>query len=726
MYEASHAEHEVDVRCVLEWDTEWNAQSIRCTKEGSVSCQLLQHRPEFNKVLVDAALELREDRRGKSRGNVLIAVVEAITCGYVWRGFWEDSGKARALDLVEHLLAAHRCITAMEFNPNLMLRPSLLSAVKRQPSLTSVTVSRTVFDSCDAAEALEVIKCISQLKNLAFKVYDVEKRWVTGTNRIPFDLGMNYLSTLHVADLLLDRCEAGRLVQALIENKSLADLSVGENVFCEDMFPRYLSAEKCRLRKLAIKSFTWSDDGSLLRKLVDAFCKMNFLEDLNVDIGLERTIFADTLILFANLVTRSATLRSLGLPWTICDCLARSMDPNIPLPDPKAAQCMQFLLTVLQKADSPLNQLFIDLRGFGEADCRAFFDAVADSDALRTVIVNYLPCVIELDRVFTRERGVNDRVVIKSHNMHYDTMQLLKCPQISSIAIRKSWSVRPDDVGYQAVISALQMVGGSSHVTSLRVRCGCFNRNEFSALAGCIRNASVLTDVDISLVGARVALTDEELTDVQAELVSALASNLKLAKIGIQDARLSDGDLNVLAGAASKSISLTAFTMTPPCGFTETIGRTGSCCVNGHCGTVSLNKGLSREFNFKDIALADILQATRRNASTVSAAAQLVLGHQDAFEGADAIELMHGHPRLLEMVMEGADVTKAEAQKMISSVLARVRHCSLHEFMMAAGVVKRRVECLRHPDARRQLADIDHDCWLHIRSYLKIVDVLNI
>nr|XP_054923601.1 uncharacterized protein LOC129383248 isoform X2 [Dermacentor andersoni] len=148
----------------------------------------------------------------------------------------------------------------------------------------------------------------------------------------------------------------------------------------------------------------------------------------------------------------------------------------------------------------------------------------------------------------------------------------------------------------------------------------------------------------------------------------------------------------------------------------------GKMFVDGFCCCLNIGKwklrrgagGLGRQ------------QATRRNASAVSAAAQFVLGEQDDLEGANAIELMHDHPRLLEIVMEGADVTKTGAKKMISNTLLRAHRCSLDEFMRMAGVVKERVECLRHPDDRHQLTDIGYDCWLHIRSFLKIGDVLNI
>nr|XP_054934454.1 uncharacterized protein LOC129388342 [Dermacentor andersoni] len=210
---------------------------------------------------------------------------------------------------------------------------------------------------------------------------------------------------------------------------------------------------------------------------------------------------------------------------------------------------------------------------------------------------------------------------------------------------------------------------------------------------------------------------------VRAELVSALASNLKLVKVSIKGVLLSNYDLNVLAHGARKSLSLTEFTMTPVCcGYT----RPGKYCKELRSGFERRPGALKEAFNFKNIALADILQATRRNASALSVASQFVLGQQDALDGADAFELMHDHPRLLEMVMEGADVTKTEAKEKISSALLRVRHCTLDEFMRIAGVVKESVECLLHPDAKLQLADINHNCWLHIRRFLKIRDVLNI
>ncbi|XP_075532125.1 uncharacterized protein LOC142564833 [Dermacentor variabilis] len=727
MSKAPHAGHAVDASYGLDNSSnEWSAQNIPCTKGDGASCKLLEHHAVINRVLLGAALELREDRRGESRGDALIAAVEASTCRYASYSSQENSCKARALDLVELLLAEHHCITAMEFNRNLMLRPSLLSAVKRHPCLKSFTVCGRFIASDGAAVVFDVIRSLPQLKNLTFKSYEFEQESSTTSCIIDYsiDLRISCLSTLDLAELRIPSTEAGWLVRALIENESITDLCVGESVFSygdEDSYPRfptYLAKKNCPLRKLTLKSNIYFTIGSLMGKLVDAFCEMNFLEELNVDIA-TTTMFVPTFALFAEVATRSAKLRILKLPWTL-----RYPRLGAHITSPEATQCMKSWQTALQGSKSPLKQLRVDLKGFGEAECDIFFDAIANNESPRSVEVDTLPFIDGLDRVSKTilERGLNDRVVIKGHYEHSNANQLLKCPQISSVAVRVGRFVSRQRVDLQSVISTLEVVGSSRNVTSLLVEWTRFNRDALSALAACLRNAAVLTDVDINLRGVLAVLSEKDRTDVRAELVSALASNLKLVKVSIKGVLLSNDDLSVLAHGANKSLSLTEFTMTPVC--------CGNTATSKHCEELQTSDqrpgALKEAFNFKNIALADILQATIRNASTVTAASQFVLGQQNTLDGADAFELMHHHPRLLEMVMEGADVTKAQAKEKISSALLRVYHCSLDEFMRIAGVVKERVECLRHPGARRQLADIDHNSWLHIRRFLKIRDVVKI
>ncbi|XP_072140281.1 uncharacterized protein [Dermacentor andersoni] len=297
---------------------------------------------------------------------------------------------------------------------------------------------------------------------------------------------------------------------------------------------------------------------------------------------------------------------------------------------------------------------------------------------------------------------------------------LQQCPQISSATIRVVHFRYNGELSLQPVISALEAVRGCSHITSLRVNCYDFDRSVFSALAACIRAPSTLTDVDINF-GYVFIRQRKENCEVQSELVRALASNLNLVRVNIKGVLMSDDDFKWLAHGASKSLRFTEFAMTPACilmaGHGEVYGPVSRCSVH----RADAWTGVSIKEN---IALADILETTRRNASAVLAAAKFVFGEEDGLEAARSIELMHDHPRLLEMVSEGADVTKAAAKEMISSALLRVGLLSLDEFMRMTGVVKQKTQCLADPGSRRQLCDLNLDCWLHIRRFLKISDVL--
>ncbi|XP_070377133.1 uncharacterized protein [Dermacentor albipictus] len=260
-----------------------------------------------------------------------------------------------------------------------------------------------------------------------------------------------------------------------------------------------------------------------------------------------------------------------------------------------------------------------------------------------------------------------------------------------------------------------EVVNSCSHLESLA-----FKVLDFEKESG-IKTSLFGTSLDLD----RHHLTTLDVADLlmspsQSELVRALASNLKLARVNVKGVLLTKDDFKRLAYGASKSLNLTEFAMTPACVFTARYGEAHGalkCCL------VHRANAWTGE-SIENIALADILEATRRNASAVLAAAKFVLREEDGVEAARSIELMHDHPRLLEMVSEGADVTKAAAKEMISSALLRVRHLSLDEFMRMTGVVKKTAECLADPGTRRQLCDLNLECWLHIRRFLKIADVL--
>nr|XP_054933995.1 uncharacterized protein LOC129388036 [Dermacentor andersoni] len=182
---------------------------------------------------------------------------------------------------------------------------------------------------------------------------------------------------------------------------------------------------------------------TLLIEIVEAISEMNTLKELNAVIVVDDPLFMDTITLFAELIKRNATLRRLRLPSSLNVCLKSSWDPDKQFPDPQAATCMKSLCEALQESNSSLSQLSIDLRPFEEAECHAFFGAVADNKEIKSVVVKSLPCIDGIDRVSTtiRERGLDDRVVVKSFCIHHNTIKLQQCPQIYNATIASSKTI---------------------------------------------------------------------------------------------------------------------------------------------------------------------------------------------------------------------------------------------------------------------------------------------
>ncbi|XP_070386082.1 uncharacterized protein [Dermacentor albipictus] len=705
---------------------DWDSLNIPCTKTDGASCSLMKHRRVLNQVLVTACIDLREDGRGESRGAALIACGAACRCPEPAYGPEQVSREARALDLAERLLAEHRCITAIKFRLIWLRRASMRSAINRNRFLKSITICRESMCHKDDPFFLEMLNPIPQPGNVAFKVNESEEEW--GVNVAmrgrSLGLGMDHLTALDMSDVQMHDRHACWLIRELSENKSITELGVSDRVFdhCDGasnaLFARYLAKEDCVLRKLTLKSSMFYDGRRPLREILDAICEMRSLEELYADIVTPREAFMSKVIHFTKIVTRSAALRRLRLPSTYCKCVTSSRYPNIQLPDPQAEKCMQSLCQALQKPSSTLHHLCIDMRTFGEAECHTFFRAVEDNKALKTVVVNTLPCIDGLDRVSRtiRERGLDDRVVVKGHCGHDNTRQLQQCPQICNATINAEIKIANIP---RSIIPSLLVLSGCSQITSLRVRCFRCHRDEYSALAAYIRGATALIEVDIELHPSCPLWTSTDLQNLEEPLVSAVASNIKLVRVRLQGLQLPYDHLNVLAESASRNLSITEFTANRSCILQN------SYDVFWRNWPVHVTEAFLEAADHKEAALADILEVASKNSSAVLDAAVFVLGEQDGVEGARAFEMMRHHPRLLEMVMEGADVTKAEAKKMIDSALLRVRRSSIDEFMRMTGVVKEAVQCLSHPGARRlQLADIDHDCWLHIRSFLKIADVV--
>ncbi|XP_049527445.1 uncharacterized protein LOC125947123 [Dermacentor silvarum] len=560
--------------------------TVPCTQHGGDSCRLLEHGHEISEILLCAGLQLLENIRYERKGDACIALAQASTCGHVFFHPHVEVRNDRALDLVEWLLTEHRCITAIELTWRAMCRVSLVAALKQNRSLKSLTVCTSIH-RYESASVLDVVKSLTHLEKLSFKEYGCDDVWnmcPTSTGSAP-GAEMDHLTTLDVTELVMTRLMARRLVETLIRNRSITDLSVGEIVFSAGLrnlgalFVQYLVKEDSFLKRLTLTSAYFSGRRRLLLALIDAVCRMTSLEELNANLGISSQNIVGSTALFADVVARNATIRRLNLPSAYC---VHGTAVCYHAPErlhPDAAKCMERWLLALRTPNSMLNELRIDLRGFDEAECSAFMNAVADNETLKLVTVHSLSSAASLDSVCKtiRRRGLSDRVIVEDLHVDPTTVTMLKrCPEISSAKLDARHFGFLGCVEQEAASSAFQVLGDCVHMNSLRVNCESFGRTALSALAACIRRSSTLKSVEIKMLVRLPLATLQEHREVEKEIISALASNTNLTRVSFKCLHLIADDLALFADDALKRRKLTEFCLDPFC-IDEAMWRDNFC-----------------------------------------------------------------------------------------------------------------------------------------------------
>ncbi|KAL1423721.1 hypothetical protein MTO96_020788 [Rhipicephalus appendiculatus] len=111
-----------------------------------------------------------------------------------------------------------------------------------------------------------------------------------------------------------------------------------------------------------------------------------------------------------------------------------------------------------------------------------------------------------------------------------------------------------------------------------------------------------------------------------------------------------------------------------------------------------------------------------RNDSLVTRASHFVMGTEHKYCAA-AFELVHFTPGLVGKVQTLASVDENEAALRIKKTLESISE--LDVFMRISGVIKNSVTCERRDGGQVQLVNLNRECWLHIRQYIRMDDILD-
>ncbi|XP_077523821.1 uncharacterized protein LOC144134890 [Amblyomma americanum] len=696
---------------------------LPCTRsEDDPVCQLTQSIVEYNEILWHVGLEIREE---DGVGDLGIASPPGIRL----TGLWLQEQSEReilAVNIFNDIIAQHLCIVSIELNFMLAINPLVLGILENKRSVSKLVISyipcipyweanvvdvlRKLASPWDKNDAAFPPKCTSLVNMPQFEA--------------PVQRNRTILTTLDVGALKMCSDFAQQLFDMLLQNNTISELTVGASVFTADSlvlldcFTAYLGKEGSSLTKLTMITPLIPMRG--LQSLVTAILTAKALEELVVHTDIYSISCAEQNALFAQIVARNCTMRDFRVT-----CPRRRAFPSMPdliniFPGDAASRIDPWISAL--ENNTALSTLALDLVGLSNNECCAFFHSLALNNALKNVHIGYLPGWADIKDVcrIIRESRFAKAVHIEDYVVSARSLSMLpECPELTSLTIS---CLSPNDIEF--FCGAFAVLSSCKHVVSLRV---CVERRLLSqaqaAMAAYVAQAHTLKNITVVVF---INLFDREQQQhqdpfVDGILADALASNVSLARIEVKDLALSVEKSRVLANAFIKSQNLAELSFA------------ARGCESSDAFLTALGLGIEKNYSLLrvDIPMYKwrypevrvIRNVTARNCSLVARAARFVMGDHSDYN-AQAIELVSGHASVLNTVQESAGVEAGQAKEMIRRALRLQCLTGLDEYMKLTGVVKRRVECVRRPCDARQLDELDYECWLHIRKFLIVADVL--
>ncbi|KAH7950194.1 hypothetical protein HPB49_020730 [Dermacentor silvarum] len=677
---------------------------VPCTKTSDVSCILLHHREAINQVLLGAGLELREDVR--CAGGTRLAVTQI--AAYLLSAQQNNPVKSAGFNLANDLLMSHHCVTALEVYCAACCTYQARAVLTRNPALKSLTVHVPNPNTCQDGIPTAVFTLIESLLYLEELVFKTESATLYSPVKCDNDALLaeagRHLTTLDVRCLDMSAKYAHQFVCALIDSTTVAELAVGGCVYRAGpqakpgkLFGDYLIRSASILKKLTLSDGPACDNRLLWKRLAAVLCKMTALQDLTLEVSIGYEIFTDVTAFFAKVVIRCATLRRLVLPWPAQTYRSQFLNCNV-VPQYDVARWIDLWFDVLWKT-SGLQELGIYLPGMDEAECRTLFRAVANNESLQKLVLQEVPLIANsrgssnlmvLSRII-QEFSLGDRVCLRNLLVTFENApEILASAQFLNVnfnSLRVNFGAQRDMDLSLACCEALTSRGT---LTSIPVCCEFIYQPAFGTLLEWMAQSSTLTHVEI--VACDHAGT-QSFCGFCVDMHGGWCRRCRRTPTSLD---------------AYKHRNLIEIQLAPNC---------------RDVGTRIPNHSISRSMESYVASWKELHQLTSKNTARVNAAAMFVLG-EDTRKGARLIESLHDHPRLLELVRKGAGATEAEAQEMAQRAMRSVRECSLCYYMTLTGVVKENVKRL-DPDSKEvHLVDLPDECWLYVRRYLKITDVV--
>ncbi|KAL3178821.1 hypothetical protein MRX96_009493 [Rhipicephalus microplus] len=672
------------------------AYKIPCTSSESQLCGIFRDIVQWNEILWQCGLGLREDSLGK-----LSLVIVRDICD---DGFKRKVMRAVAKRL-HHLLTRHHCVTSMEIRVWMFWRFDELVCDALCNSLglrkLKLIVSWHYFTQPPAHSFGAALLHMNHLRELACEGKHMDRSFAQGLSE--FLASTSSLRTLNLSKCSIkDSNDAVAILEGLGRNKSIATLSINTSLLYPEVrhfkWQRYaLSAtgylfRNKRLRTLSVTSHM--PHFRLVHSMIETLLTNRYLTELSlINIMLEPR----DMELINQLIIENKTLTSLSLINFRFHEYAGHIHENA---EAVTSRSHSFVLALTN--NNTLQQLTLTPSWFNTNEYRSLVEAVASHASLKQVNLDVpkRKDAVEIYRV-VRENGAQDRFYRGMQNVLPENADLFSRKEALAFllenAVAFTEATGPSGVivdsqvffGYAQLLTTLTSQPSCSHVSSfwLLLTRELLNITVTSEIAQYLRDTTTLRDLKLGFDEVEVG---DAVCEARWELLLALSVNRGVRRLGVYGFWNDEDDTRWLADTLLSSRTLCHVFFFPSCN--DTI------------------KQLVRRLSPKHFKQLHPPQHQR----TLHIIGKAEIG---------AAEYVQFNPGLVEKVQELTLVSEKEAACLIKARLMKI--AELDDFMRLAGVVKHRVTCHSRDDGEKQLVDIGRDCWLYIRQYLKLGDVRN-
>lgn len=682
-----------------------------CWEAPAQTCPVVLHQlPALNEWLYLLASEVREVAPGRL---ALFSLESDNTPRAI-----DDSHLQMAVVLLHCLLTRHRCLQAAEGLHVLLpcYRKIFCDALRNTSSLTSLHLSNCHLTGLVVRSLVAAITSTDLLEELALD----SCKFPGGVRATENALAMYIRKTKALRALTIIYVplfsDSTQLIESLEKNVSINKLALSVPVLLPEQgeaFRRFL-ANNNRILELELGS-TVHDENVKVHKLFMGMIENSTLQKLSL-CSFPLCLFASTWLSLA--VAQSTTLLEVELPH--CSWELRSLqDPEDPalqkeIGDLTAEMGRKWRVAPLVKAlraTSSLRRLTLPAC-FHDWELRKLLIAAGKCASLERLTLD--PLVPESLEAFHKalvDTGTTDKVSFRL--CHVSPSQFVRALESHGDILRLT---RHNFCGlrWQRFLEITSTLQRHDCITTLALRLdvlqGNINEEEASAIATYLSTTKVLKDIHMCFRASKKCAQT---------VIGGIAKNSTLEKLGIERWFVSKEDIDVLCKwlAASKTVYHLEYLCEDYAACKALVMGLEELLVDSYTLTYLRVKEFD-DSTFQSLQAAK--DFTRRNLSLVECAVHFVLGSTQK-RAAEAFEKVSYHPEVAYYVEEATSLSPAAAKQKVREGSRRLRM----QFWQLTGVVQDELVCERRSGGHMQIDRLGIDAWLHVRSFLRVTDVLD-